>query len=274
MSLSNRGHTAVVYTNPTDHTLDGEWYPVDIDGDGVDDFKFRTLNGRAYVGKAYGENAIELTLIGTETWTPRLPSGQSIAATANWNTADRSLNYYVDGVSGGPFNGSSGYIGVKFVISPNVHYGWIRYEGDTRGGGTIRDWAYQDDSALTSINAGKKTNTNTSTTTWSDGPPNNKDADAIINGPLDLTAGDITVRDLTISASSTLSFTNGTITVHGDVYSSSLAKRLSVGGEGSVVLHSPIVIDSIPPVPGVLSLVGTTLTWSASDDISPPGSLR
>ncbi len=48
----------------------------------------------------------------------------------------------------GPFGGKKGFIGVKFQINYNTHYGWIRYAGigvnNTLVSGTIVDWAYED----------------------------------------------------------------------------------------------------------------------------------
>jgi len=53
------------------------------------------------------------------------------------------LNYYSQQI--GKFNGQEGYIGVRFLIGPNTHYGWIRFRGAAdNSSGTIIDWAYED----------------------------------------------------------------------------------------------------------------------------------
>jgi hypothetical protein len=44
----------------------------------------------------------------------------------------------------GAFLGNSGYLGVKFKIESNTHYGWIQYEAESDAAvGTIIDWAYE-----------------------------------------------------------------------------------------------------------------------------------
>lgn len=47
--------------------------------------------------------------------------------------------------SGGNFIGKKGYLGVRFQISGNTHYGWIRFAADEdMKSGRIVDWAYED----------------------------------------------------------------------------------------------------------------------------------
>jgi len=45
----------------------------------------------------------------------------------------------------GDFGGKRGYMGVRFDISGNTHYGWIQFDAAFDGlSGTIVDWAYED----------------------------------------------------------------------------------------------------------------------------------
>ena len=59
------------------------------------------------------------------------------------------------------FNGTTGYLGVKFQINEDMHYGWIQYKGPVTDNdtniftGTIVDWAYEN-KALTPLLAGQK----------------------------------------------------------------------------------------------------------------------
>lgn len=125
--------------------------PIDINGDGVDDFLFdkwafqqlaldpltggmmvvSTDDARVaplHVGSLIGDS---LTLQGAE-WAGR--SGISACAV------------FPDGLQClGSFFGIDGYIGVQFPIEGEAHYGWIRLDHfEIAPGGTIIEWAFND----------------------------------------------------------------------------------------------------------------------------------
>jgi hypothetical protein len=146
----------------------------DLDGDGVSDFNFvnttpveLTDNGgqeysilKANFVTPEGENAIAFA----DNLLQSFDSGAAIPNDGmSWETAEAAgndsgfnldfgnvmkeagaLNIFAQG----PFSGKKGFIGVRFQIRNNIHYGWIRYQGIGGDGkaevGTIVDWAYED----------------------------------------------------------------------------------------------------------------------------------
>lgn len=84
-----------------------------------------------------------------------LNSGAMIDASINWIAATNTMTYRVDGAYpyGENWNGvTDKYLGLKFNVGGNVHYGWARMDaaGDTW---TLKDYAYNSTPA-TGISAG------------------------------------------------------------------------------------------------------------------------
>ncbi len=69
-------------------------------------------------------------------------------ASTNFDTLNGAANGSIG--TEGNFNNATGYIGVRFLTSCGLTYGWIHYSGVTTIGegvdlsGTIIDWAYED----------------------------------------------------------------------------------------------------------------------------------
>jgi len=284
LGLSHRIDAAIVYFNPETLPLDNSntSQTIDMDGDGTAEFEFSWSDSNVRIEKASGNGWFY-----TESSYPyalkRMAASNMVTTNLRWESSSRLVN----GSGTGPFyyggqSSTTGYIGVKFTTDGSTYLGWIKYQSNSFGAtGEVLEWAYQDDAAIATIQAGKKLNTFYSAA-WSDGTPNSRTADARIIGTIDVathgTENNITVRDLDISGTSELSFTgtDATITVYGDIYNGAADKRISVTNGGSVVLHSPIVIGSpIPGNSGILSYDGATLSWTeATDDVSDQSALQ
>lgn len=62
-----------------------------------------------------------------------------------YSTAGNTTITYSNVRTGGKFKGKKGYLGVRFQISGETHYGWIRFMADDDlKNGRIMDWAYED----------------------------------------------------------------------------------------------------------------------------------
>lgn len=97
---------------------------LDINGDTVNDFYISFFNSQVLRISGYGTNATSNS--GTNdgyigTFTAAVPLNQAIGASTTWGTTTAlgSIGY------AGP--GTDYYAGVRFVIGPNTHYGWVRF---------------------------------------------------------------------------------------------------------------------------------------------------
>ena len=154
---------SIVYVDTPDITMgafDGETFSFDLDGNETLDVDFRNRSADfrvlpragnevaalAATPPAVGANATLLAsgaLISSSlAWQPRTPSfppgefeGPLLSTTLG------SLSAY------GPFAGRDGYLGIRFLIGGNLHYGWIHLNCVFSGpyqpaAGRITEWAY------------------------------------------------------------------------------------------------------------------------------------
>jgi hypothetical protein len=158
---------------------------IDLDGNGNSDFTFdfwryhETHSGGSYRVKMevsvfeLNSPSIMNQIIskqddsGTGFSFARLPGNYTIQNTLldpavnRWETGDpenlagRMTGYFRDFSPGGTsyeisdtrgnFIGKKGYLGVRFQVSGQTHYGWIQFRTDENlKNGTIVDWAYED----------------------------------------------------------------------------------------------------------------------------------
>lgn len=132
---------------------------IDMDGDGTNDFAIVNSYTSYLYALPNGDNEILGSLSGGFAYPYVLSDGNNISSGApgSWlNTYFQSLNYG-DCSFGNWCDITDGYLGVRFDISGNTHYGWIRMDVNDDGAvWTIKDWAYVDipDTGLT---AGQET---------------------------------------------------------------------------------------------------------------------
>ena len=148
LTLTPQAQAAIVYSGLKNWTVDSGNTPVlvDLNGDANDDVRiyYTTSAGSWHSLKAFGTNGA--SLLYTNSSFKKLISGSIISSLKTvWTTSDYYLNATSTGAATiGYFINSTGFIGVKFTIGANTHYGWIRYSGTNGTSGTIIDWAYED----------------------------------------------------------------------------------------------------------------------------------
>ena len=128
--------------------------PIDINGDGINDFSFSNYYF-SYHSFHHTQRVVPLTggevvitgkgiFYGTAA---ALPWGQRIGPSANFNSAVKDT---IEGTHSGGYFGNwknsttkSLYLGVKFPIAGQSHYGWVRVEFAPGLVGTIVSYAYE-----------------------------------------------------------------------------------------------------------------------------------
>jgi hypothetical protein len=152
---AGRASADPMHVDPADVTLDaslgGADHDLDLNGDGVVDFRLTTLNlmgGGELVLTCQGENQVVETDERVGNPAPLEPGdaigpgspfvGPAAYSMASWYSSTYPFAY-------GAWPGvEDGYLGVKFHISGNVHYGWIRLSAAARDPrATLKDWAWE-----------------------------------------------------------------------------------------------------------------------------------
>jgi hypothetical protein len=152
----------VVYTDAPDQTVDDDadangfsFGLIDLDNDMNLDFivaaRDTTVSGTRYrytLAAPYGSagNAIANENPSGYDYALALNMNDVIDAGLTWLSATNTMAYNVD--SANPYNENwngvtDKYLGLKFAIGGNMHYGWARLDVDAIGDVfTIKDWAY------------------------------------------------------------------------------------------------------------------------------------
>jgi hypothetical protein len=169
-------NAAIVYNDIEDVTIEvGDMFDIDLDGDGTLDFLFRAASttgsdGTWSFGSVFG-NATSYTVgnsgnmvMGTVgayyNYASALDAGDNIGPDSPWlsypsygNSGVLASNFY--GVTYGNFPGAGEkFLGFRFVVGDNTHYGWMRVVADVDPVTmTILDYAY-DGTPDTPIEAG------------------------------------------------------------------------------------------------------------------------
>ena len=135
----------------------GTWPPIDIDGDGNNDFAFRAYYSTGGTGPKYAAIGIGWNPYGTfdilvNSVARRLAYSDTVNAAFQGAHATLMLTQG-SGWYGAQFNdGTEGYIGVRFNIpAEGMRNGWVLFEGGTAMGqditGTVKAWGYEDTGA-------------------------------------------------------------------------------------------------------------------------------
>jgi len=151
----------IVYVDIVDVTLDlGFYIPLDLDGGGSDDFLFQVASDTAgswtfvngfgdYSGLSIGgpNNA----MVGYDgpifPYASALDTANSIDVAANFVTNSNNYAFFASiysAVTYGPWaDVTDKYLGIKFEIDGEVHYGWMRLDVTVGPVSlTLKDWAY------------------------------------------------------------------------------------------------------------------------------------
>lgn len=175
LGLAAEANGQIIYTdiNP-DEGGAGVTYNLDMDNDGAPEVQFIQYNYYGIIDILYGYQNVSagVRMIGgagssssTVFGYPSvLNSGAVIsAANANWNSGYYQLlnandcgGFYGYFTGGQWCNVTDKYIGIKFMIGTNTHYGWARLDVTGSDAWTIKDYAYNA-TPNAPINAGQTT---------------------------------------------------------------------------------------------------------------------
>jgi len=152
----HEAEAAIVYTDvsPDFSGGVGGQYFLDLNNDGTDDFRiFHSGFNNLYIEPLAANNEV-LGSGGTFFAYPyALSYGNTISATApggwynnGYSTGYQSLNFGSSGTFGNWVNVTDGYLGLRFEVGGNTHYGWCRMDVDLSGSTwVIKDYAYESD---------------------------------------------------------------------------------------------------------------------------------
>ncbi|MGJ8592004.1 MAG: T9SS type A sorting domain-containing protein [Aquaticitalea sp.] len=163
----------IVYTDIADETVDAtnSRVAIDINIDGTGDYLFGVsadpltpnfafmFPAASSAAPSYNSNAVVGFSSAGFYYPSNLASGNAIDGTSPvFSDIRGDFNYDSCGYSGSQFcDGMDGYVGLKFMIGANTHYGWVRIQVAASGADIIiKDFAYNttpDDP----INAGQTT---------------------------------------------------------------------------------------------------------------------
>lgn len=149
---------------------------IDLDNNGVMDYYMMFLHFSGYQNDQLFIAPLNIgnRAIGEAAWSAwswygiALNAGDSINASANWvcpgGVDPRSRVFFASTYNGNEYgnfaDGQDHYLGVKFQIGANIHYGWIRVNvTDSVTGMTLKDWAYRQTPNI-GLKAGETTTTN------------------------------------------------------------------------------------------------------------------
>ncbi|GEM_PF-3540745 len=165
----SEANSQVIYTdvNPDYSGSLGSSYAIDFDNDGVDDIILQNSVSssqsyyfssfiRALYANPQGDNEVLGSGSGGFTYPYALNSGNMISSNAdgvffnNSNTNSLNWNYgfsyfgYTYSVNDGNWVGvTDKYLGVKFDISGETHYGWVRLDVNEDSSFIVKDFAYE-----------------------------------------------------------------------------------------------------------------------------------
>lgn len=155
-ALHTTAWSAIIYSNPDDITvhhwgIDSVW--IDIDGNGVDDFNFRSNMGEFYVAPRT-QNLAALkgpppSDLGDSDSLYAFNYGDIIKtsdqADYHWSNRYAGIVSYMNVGGIGEYQNKTAYGGFAFDIEGNTHYAWVQIRGrDRQNAGDILDWAYED----------------------------------------------------------------------------------------------------------------------------------
>ena len=169
LGLASQVDAAIQYSGPRNLPINEPVYTatVDLNSDGVNDFYFLfTSFFSSFIGAVGRPPGNHLLVSYTDffAYAKNLATNYIINDDANYWFFLGTLNGFYSTYGFGNFDGATGYIGVRFLINGNTHYGWIQYRGDLlSASGTIIDWAYED-FPDTPIRAGQKQSPGSPTT--------------------------------------------------------------------------------------------------------------
>ncbi|MFA6617722.1 MAG: T9SS type A sorting domain-containing protein [Candidatus Neomarinimicrobiota bacterium] len=144
----------IIYHDPEDIVVDSSnaTVDIDIDQDGSADFKIYYNLYYSYYSSSvsFDINALDQNYVsGQSSSVKKLSNNVLISADNSWEKKPVFFNVDSAGSTWGnwPPNSKEQYFGIKFLISGNTHYGWVKASVERSVGGdlllTVHDWAYE-----------------------------------------------------------------------------------------------------------------------------------
>lgn len=146
MAFTQTAEAKIIYT-PANTQVFGRDVPLDLNNDGIPDFKFNSgSEGHSFwldLLPAVAGNGVKWK--GTANSAAAMAFGQPVGPNASFNTSASYGAFLVGGFntggssgSGGPFaNTTNRYLGLRFSINGQTHYGWARISAKLAGTGAI-----------------------------------------------------------------------------------------------------------------------------------------
>jgi hypothetical protein len=158
LALAQPGEAEIIYTPANARIVGNEAYALDLTGDGTTDFGIFDYWGPGGGTDYWGRLRVGASVTGNEVIVNRkggaaaLPFGHRIGpnapkfasggpmASGYFNTSNRHYKCY------GPWNNKTAYLGLKFMISGEVHYAWAEVSegcGWLEVEATVTGYAYE-----------------------------------------------------------------------------------------------------------------------------------
>jgi len=148
LALAPAAEAKIVYTPAnTPIPVDGGWVPLDLNHDGIADFSFYNLQtesggvaGTQLVARRNGSDAIwgrgffylpmaSALRVGFTVGTNKSHFQQGSKIWGMWSRTHRGSGYFYASRTWGQWLYAQGrYLGLRFMISGGVHYGWARFD--------------------------------------------------------------------------------------------------------------------------------------------------
>lgn len=169
LAAPSAAEAAVLYSGPQNLTIqatapssgiDTAYLPIDLNGDAVADFRFQVSGGRSFF--PVGSTFIEMVSFNADAYSvepnnrlvgtgglaiSNLGTGSPVSSGQNLIFAGRLLGTNNGNPLPFQFDGT-GYVGVRFEIGSDTHFGWIHIDTQSTALGsgflTVIDWAYED----------------------------------------------------------------------------------------------------------------------------------
>lgn len=149
LAAAKPADAGVIYVNPIDQTYTNTGFSLDLNNDGAPDVTFQNPAygswGRALWAGAHG------VVVNAAGKASALGAGQWIGPGANFGAPAAKMVYLSSyfGAVGPWANVTDRFLGLRFQIGSNTHYGWVRMDvGATTNPlaiwATVKDWAYED----------------------------------------------------------------------------------------------------------------------------------
>ncbi|MCS7315002.1 MAG: PEP-CTERM sorting domain-containing protein [Bryobacterales bacterium] len=147
LTAAKPADAGVIYVNPIDQTYTNQNFSLDLNNDGTPDVAFSHFVYAGYSRSLWANAAGVLLNAGGKA--AALPSSVQVGPGGVFG-ANAKMAYAGLWSSWGPWAGvTDAYLGLRFQVGPNTHYGWVRMgvsvvPSTLTISATVKDWAYED----------------------------------------------------------------------------------------------------------------------------------